>query len=573
MTTEPISPIELEIIHNALTAAAAEMDVTVWRTSRSTIVRELLDYSTAIFDRNGWNVAQAARIPSHLNSMSTFLTEILAHHIPPEQWQPEDVVISNDPYCGGQHLPDIVAYRAVFHQGCRIGFVGTLCHHLDVGGSSPGSYGSSATEIFQEGLRIPPVKLIEAGRLIEPIRAIILQNVRQPELLWGDLQSQIASLNVGAGSIERLAAKLGPARFERALAQLLDASEAGMRAVIGRIPDGTYAFEDRIDDDGIADDPIVIRAAVTVAGDEMTVDLTGCSPQSLGPSNATLASTCSAVFYALMATADVPVAANAGCYRPVRIVAPPGTCVNAASPAPVVHRIAIGHRLAAVLFGALHQAIPDRMPAAYYAVSYVVTFQTIDPKLGRKVLVEIEIGGCGGLPYSDGASAMSFGMHNNANIPMEMIESDMPLTFLGYGLLPDSGGAGRHRGGLGLWREWRIDCPAAQLSTNLDRFKLPPFGLDGGAPASLSTLTLIRNGQRQALPSKVTNLMLRQGDVVRLETSGGGGFGLPQTRARELVERDLRHGYVSAGAASTVYGYKADPRPPAHAATAPPARG
>ncbi|MFZ1105945.1 MAG: hydantoinase B/oxoprolinase family protein [Hyphomicrobiaceae bacterium] len=556
-TTDAISPIELEIIHNALTAAAAEMDVTVWRTSRSTIVRELLDYSTAIFDRNGWNVAQAARIPSHLNSMSAFLTEILASHIPPERWQPGDVVISNDPYCGGQHLPDIVAYQAVFYQGRRIGFVGTLCHHLDVGGSSPGSYGSSATEIFQEGLRIPPVKLIEAGTLIEPIRAIILQNVRQPELLWGDLQSQIASLNVGAAGIERLAAKLGEARFERALTQLLDASEAGMRAVIGRIPDGTYTFEDRIDDDGITDAPILIRAAVTVAGDEMTVDLTGCSPQSLGPSNATLASTCSAVFYALMATADVPVAANAGCYRPVRIVAPTGTCVNAVSPAPVVHRIAIGHRLATVLFAALHKAIPDRMPAAYYAVSYVVTFQTIDPQLKRKVLVEIEIGGCGGLPCSDGASAMSFGMHNNANIPIEMIESDMPLAFLGYGLLPDSGGAGRHRGGLGLWREWRIDCPAAQLSTNLDRFKLPPFGLDGGSPASLSTLTLVRDGQRQALPSKVTNLMLRKGDVVRLETSGGGGFGRPQTRARELIERDLLQGYVSAEAAGTVYGYKA----------------
>jgi N-methylhydantoinase B/oxoprolinase/acetone carboxylase alpha subunit len=555
MTTDPISPIELEIIHNALTAAAAEMDVTVWRTSRSTIVRELLDYSTAIFDRDGWNVAQAARIPSHLNSMSTFLTEILASHIPPEAWHPGDVVISNDPYCGGQHLPDICAFKAVFHEGRRVGFVGTLCHHLDVGGSSPGSYGSSATEIFQEGLRIPPLKLVEAGRLVEPIRAIILQNVRQPELLWGDLQSQIASLDIGEASIARLVARLGEARFERALAQLLDASEAGMRAVIARIPDGTYSFEDRIDDDGITSEPILIRAAVTVAGDAMTVDLTGSSPQSLGPSNATLASTCSAVFYALMATADVPVASNAGCYRPVTVIAPAGTCVNAASPAPVVHRIAIGHRLATVLFGALHQAIPERMPAAYYAVSYVVTFQTIDPELGRKVLVEIEIGGCGGLPYADGASAHSFGMHNNSNIPLEMIESDMPLTFLGYGLLTDSAGAGRHRGGLGLWRAWRVDCAAAQLSTNLDRFRYPPFGLAGGLPAAPSTLTLIRDGERQALPSKVTNLMLRRGDIVRLETSGGGGFGAPEARARALIERDLAQGYVSAAAAAAVYGW------------------
>jgi len=554
MTSADISPIELEIIYNALTAAAAEMDVTVWRTSRSTIVRELLDYSTAIFDRDGWNVAQAARIPSHLNSMSYFLTEILARHIPHDQWGPDDIVISNDPYCGGQHLPDIVAFKAVFHDGRRIGFVGTLCHHLDVGGSSPGSYGSSATEIFQEGLRIPPVKLFEAGKLIEPIRAILLQNVRQPEPLWGDLQSQIASLNIGAANIERLARKLGQARFEQALKQLLDASEAGMRAVIGRIPDGSYEFEDKIDDDGITEEPIRIRAKVTVAGEEMTVDLTGCSPQSLGPSNATLASTCSTVFYTLMATADAPVANNAGCYRPVKIIAPPGSCVNAAAPAPVVHRIAIGHRLATVLFGALHKAVPERMPAAYYAVSYVVTFQTIDPELGRKVLVEIEIGGCGGLPYSDGASAHSFGMHNNANIPMEMIESDMPLTFLGYGLLQDSGGAGRQRGGLGLWREWRIDCPATQLSTNLDRFKFAPFGLDGGEAASLSALYLIRDGVRQALPSKVTNMMIRKGDIVRLETSGGGGFGPARMRPRELVERDVQLGYVSAEAAARTYG-------------------
>jgi N-methylhydantoinase B len=553
-----IPPIELEIIHNALTAAAAEMDVTVWRTSRSTIVRELLDYSTAVFDRDGWNVAQAARIPIHLNSMSYFLTEVLTRHIPPDRWNADDIVISNDPYCGGQHLPDIVAFKAVFLHGRRIGFVGTVCHHLDVGGSSPGSYGSSAIEIYQEGLRIPPLKLFEQGTLNEQVRAIILQNVRQPEILWGDLQSQLASLQIGAANVERLATKVGEERFERALEQLLDTSEAGMRAVIGRIPDGIYEFEDSIDDDGITDVPIRIHAKVIVAGDEMTVDLSGCGPQAMGPSNATLASTCSTVFYALMASADVPIAANAGCYRPVKIIAPEGLCVNAAYPAPVVHRIAIAHRLATVLFGALHAALPDRMPAAYYAVSYVVTFQTVDPRFDRKVLVEIEIGGCGALPYSDGASVQSFGMHNNSNIPIEMIESDMPLTFLGYGMLTDSGGPGQQRGGLGLWREWRIDSAIARLSTNLDRFKFRPFGLAGGDAAAASALYLIRNGRREALSSKVTNLMLRKGDIVRLETSGGGGFGLPKMRAREDVERDVRLGYVSPEAAAASYGRRRD---------------
>jgi N-methylhydantoinase B/oxoprolinase/acetone carboxylase alpha subunit len=280
-TSALIPPIELEIIHNALTAAAAEMDVTIWRTSRSTIVRELLDYSTAIFDRDGWNVAQAARIPVHLNSMSYFLTEILVRHIPPDLWKADDIVISNDPYCGGQHLPDIVAFKAVFLDGRRIGFVGTMCHHLDVGGSSPGSYGSSAIEIFQEGLRIPPLKLIEQGKLNEPVRAIILQNVRQPEILWGDLQSQLASLQIGAASIERLATKVGEERFERALEQLLDTSEAGMRSVIGRIPDGTYEFEDSIDDDGITDTPIRIHAKVMVVGDEMRDHQTATGAQLL----------------------------------------------------------------------------------------------------------------------------------------------------------------------------------------------------------------------------------------------------------------------------------------------------
>jgi N-methylhydantoinase B len=553
-TTDQIAPIELEIIYNTLVAAAAEMDVTVWRTSRSTIVRELLDYSTAIFDGDGWNVAQSARIPGHLNSMSLFLREILDNYIPAEQWAPGDVVVSNDPYTGGQHLPDITAFKAVYRDGQRIGFVGTLCHHLDVGGSSAGSYGSSATEIFQEGLRIPPVRLVANGQVNEDLKAVILQNVRQPEILWGDLQSQLASLDVGAANIERLADKIGIDRYRQALAQILDTSEAAIRATIARMPSGCYEFEDSLDDDGITDTPIRIHAKLTVAGDEMSVDLSGCSKQVTGPTNATLASTYSAVFYALMASADTPIASNAGCYRPVTLIAPPGLVVSAADPAPVVHRVAITHRLSTVLFGALHQAVPDRMPAAYYAVSYVVSFQTVDPELGRKVLVEIEVGGCGALPDSDGASAHAFGMHNNSNIPIEMIEGDTPITVLGYGLIMDSAGPGRQRGGLGLWRAWRVESAEAWLTVNLDRFRFPPFGLAGGEAAQPSALYLTRNGERQALPSKLTNLRLSKGDIIRLETSGGGGFGKPEDRPSELIKRDVRQGYVSADSATKNFG-------------------
>lgn len=544
-----LGPIEIEVIRNALTAAAAEMDVTVWRTSRSTIVRELLDYSTAVFDAEGNNLAQSARIPSHLNSMSHFLRELLDKWIDPATWGPDDVVISNDPYCGGQHLPDITAFKPVFHEGKRIAFVGTLCHHIDVGGLVAGSYAAKAIEIFQEGLRIPPVKLIEKGIRNEGVWAMIRQNIRKPDLLLGDLQSQIASLEVGAQALRRLAQRYGAAGMIEAGQRILDMSEASMRAAIAQMPNGTYEFTDYLDDDGIdLDVPIKLHVKLIVADDSITVDLSGCSAQVQGPTNATLASTNSAVMYAIMATCmslgDDAFAANAGCYRPVRTIAPEGTVVNARHPAPVVHRIAIGHRLLNAMFGALHQAVPDRVPAAYYGNSYVCTFQTVAADTSREVLVEIEIGGTGAHPGKDGVNALSSGMHNNANIPIEMIEAQMPLTITQYGLLPGSGGSGMRRGGLGLAREWRIDSPRCFFTANMDRFVHAPYGLAGGGTASVGRLILTRDGAESALPPKADNMPLRQGDRVRLETSGGGGFGRAADRQAADQARDARLGYL-----------------------------
>ncbi len=548
MTT--LDAIELEILQNALTAAAAEMDVTMWRTSRSTIVREMLDYSTAIFDADGFNVAQSARIPQHLNSMGFCLRTIVERFIPLEQWEDGDIVITNDPYCGGQHLPDIAAFRPVFHQGRRVAIVGTLCHHLDVGGMSPGSYSANATEVYQEGLRIPPLKLFKRGERLEEVWAMIGQNVRQPATVLGDLQSQIASLEVGAASVAKLALKYGSEVLQSACRQLLDSSEASMREVIARMPDGMYEFEDFLDDDGIdTESPVRIHARITVEGDQLTVDLSGSSPEVPGPINATLGSSSSAIHFAVMACADRLLMPNAGCYRPVKIVAPEGLIINARHPAPVAHRIAPGHVLLNVLFGALAQAVPDRIPAAYYGVSYVCSFQTVSTDNSRRVLVEIEVGGCGGHPAGDGASAYSFGMHNNASIPIEMIESDMPLSFTRYGLLPDTGGAGKHRGGLGLVREWRIDAERATFTAQMDRFRFRPYGLQGGKPGAGGRLTLLRDGKETALHSKVGNMPLRKGDIIRLETSGGGGHGDPKERVRDAVRRDLEQGYVTAGAA------------------------
>jgi N-methylhydantoinase B len=540
-----LDPIELEVLRNALTAAAAEMDVTMWRTSRSTIVREMLDYSTAIFDADGNNVAQSARIPQHLNSMGYFLQTILDRFIPADQWKDGDVIISNDPYCGGQHLPDIAAFRPVFSEGKRVAIVGTLCHHLDVGGMSPGSYAANATEIFQEGLRIPPAKLLDGGIRNDVLWQLIAQNVRQPISVMGDLQSQIASLGVGVRAVEILTARYGAETLVASCSAMLDASEAAMRDAISAIPDGAYEFEDFLDDDGIdPTKPIRIHARITVEGSRLVVDLSGSDRAVPGPINATLGSTSSAVYFAIVAAANRPIVPNAGCYRPIEIVAPEGLIVSAQHPSPVAHRLAPGHVLLNVLFGALAKAIPNRLPAAYYAVSYVCSFQTIEADGTRKVLVEIEVGGCGAHPDGDGASAHSFGMHNNASIPIEMIESSMPVTLTEYGLAPGTGGDGRHRGGLGLRRAWRIDSPTATFTAQMDRFRFRPFGLDGGEPGAAGQLELVRDGKAQALHSKVANMPLRKGDVVKLVSSGGGGLGSPSERRTDLRQRDREQGYT-----------------------------
>jgi N-methylhydantoinase B/oxoprolinase/acetone carboxylase alpha subunit len=554
MTTTTLGPIEIEVIRNALTAAAAEMDVTIWRTSRSTIVRELLDYSTAVFDAQGSNVAQSARIPQHLNSMGAALRTLLDRYVRAEDWGPDDVVATNDPYCGAQHLNDVLLFRPVFHDGVRIAYVGALCHHIDMGGMAAGSYAATATEVFQEGLRIPPIKLVAKGRLNDAVWAMIGQNVRKPALMLGDLQSQLASLEVGAAALRRLAARHGAAAVIEAGARILDMSESAMRAAIRAMPDGEYAFEDFLDDDGITDDPVRLHAAVTVADDTIEVDLTGCADQQAGPVNCTPAMSDCAVYYAVIASTDGTVMPNAGCYRPIRIRHREGSVTACRHPAPVAHRVSVTHRLANVLFGALHQALPDRMPAAYYGGSYVATFQTVAEDGHREVLVEIEIGGCGASPAKDGANAFSFGMHNNANIPIEMIESQMPLSITRYMLKPDSGGAGTRRGGLGLVREWRVESERCIFTANMDRFRFPPFGLAGGRPASLGRLLRIRDGDATPIRPKSDGVILRRGDILRLETSGGGGFGDPRARDPAALARDAALGYVSPDRARAEYG-------------------
>lgn len=540
-----IDPVQLEIIRNALVACAEEMSVTVWRTSRSSVVREILDYSTGVFDAEGYSVAQAARMPVHLNSMGSCLAHILAHDIPLDDWQEGDVILTNDPYCGGQHLPDLQAFTPVFLHGERIAIAGILVHHLDVGGGAPGSYYAGATEIFHEGLRIPPVKLVEAGRRNDAVLRILLQNSREPSNVGGDFASQLAALRIGATALRRVAERYGPERLASACKAIQAQSEQAMREALQRVPDGVYTYEDFVDDDGLDDQPLRICVNLHIQGDGATVDLSGSSPQTRGPVNCTLNMTDSAVICGVMMAIGTEISANAGCYRPIRIEAPPGSVVNANSPAPVANRMAVGHRVVNAVIGAFARALPGKIAAAYYGVSYAYALNAMHADGRRQVYFDLECGGWGAHPEGDGASAFSCGFHNIANAPVEMLEASYPLTFLRYGLKPDSGGAGRRRGGLGLVREWRLEAPAGHFVANLDRFRFPPPGLEGGEPGGAGRLILTRaDGHEEALPSKVVGVALQQGDAIRLETSGGGGYGDPRERDPAQLAADLADGYV-----------------------------
>lgn len=550
-----IDLVRLEVIRNSLIAACEEMSITIWRTSRSTVVREILDFSTAVFDGQGRNIAQAARIPVHLNSMSDCLRTILDRCIPLERWDDGDVVITNDPYHGGQHLSDIQTFRPVFVDGVRVAIVGTLCHHVDVGGGAPGSYYAGATEIFQEGIRIPPLKLVERGLTNAAVLEMLLLNVRQPDETRGDLNAQVAALGVGERATAKIAVKYGTGVLSAAMTAILEGSERMMRAALAKWPDGTVSHEELVDDDGHSDEPIRIRVTAVKAGETLSLDFAGSSPQVRGPVNNTPAMTCSAVYYALLAAMGGDIPANSGCYRPVAVLLPEGSVVRAEFPAPVAGRMTVNHRIAICVFGALANLLPDRIPASYYAVSYVYALSAVGAGRKRLVYFDVEVGGWGGHVGGDGASALSCGLHNVANAPVEMVEAKYPVTFLRYGLIPDSGGAGRHRGGLGLVREWRLDAEEGTLSASFERFRYPPQGVSGGRPGSLSRTTLTQaNGTVVALRSKVSGVRLGVGDLVKIETSGGGGHGDPRTRDRSSLARDVDEGYVTAASAAELYG-------------------
>ena len=553
-----VDPVTLEVVNNAMVGVAEQMAATILRTSYSTVIREMLDYSTAIFDIDGRIIAQSCRIPIHLNSMSRSLRTTLEEAIPIEEWRPGDIIVTNDPYMGGQHLPDVQTFLPVFAKGELVAICGTLGHHLDIGGMRPGSYAGDAVEIFQEGLRIPPIKLFEEGEINERLFAMIAANIRQPEATIGDLRAQTAALEIGRDGVLELIERYGVRTIMDCLDEAIEASEGRLRDRLREIPAGVYESSYFVDDDGVVDETIEIVTKVTIGDGTIHIDFTGTDPQRRSPINATLSSTESAVYFAILSMLDPSIPANYGVYRPIEITAPEGSVVNALPPAPVVGRNAITHTIVNSLMRALSEIIPERITAAYYGMSNVhILAGDGGNDHDSWIFFDIEVGGWGARQSKDGPDCYSQGIHNLANTPIEMVEATYPLRFKRYELIPDSGGPGKQRGGLGVRRDIEFLDQSGSLNTQFDKFKIAPFGLFGGGDGATGSMMINPDDTEPTeLRSKTVNHALKYGDVFSMWTQGGGGFGPPAERDRAAVERDLREEKISTDSARDTYGLK-----------------
>jgi N-methylhydantoinase B/oxoprolinase/acetone carboxylase alpha subunit len=516
------NPIEFEVFKNLFLSIAEEMGVTLCRTGFSPNIKERLDYSCAVYDAAGETIAQGDHMPVHLGAMPLSVRAA----IDSGPMEPGDVVMLNDPFHGGTHLPDITLVSPVFLARDRrpAFYVANRAHHSDVGGMSPGSM-PVAREIYQEGLILPPVRLARRGRLVADVMAILLANVRTPDEREGDLTAQIAANRVAEARLRDTVAAYGRARTVASAAALQDYTARVLRATIRGIPDGRYEFEDALDDDGFNGTPVRIRAAVDITGDRARVDFTGSDPQVEGSVNANFAMTLSACLYVFRCLVGDDVLYNAGVSRPLTVVAPVGSIVNATRPSAVAGgNVETSQRITDVVFGALAKAVPDRVPAASQGTMNNVTFGGVDPRTGRRfAYYETLGGGMGGRLGQAGLSGVHTHMSNTRNTPVEAIEHDLPLRIRRYSLRTDSGGQGRFPGGEGLVREYEL-LAAASVTILSERRLRAPYGAAGGQPGGKGRNTLIRDGREETLPGKI-QLQLRQGDRLRIETPGGGGYG------------------------------------------------
>jgi N-methylhydantoinase B len=536
-------PITVDIVRYKLDGIANEMQSTLLRSSFSPIVREGLDASASLFALDGTTLAQSCSIPIHLATLIPAVAKII-ETFPVARMRDGDTYILNDPYCGGTHLPDIAVVQPIVHRGRPIALSAAMTHHQDVGGMAAGSVPTNATEIYQEGLRIPPLKLRDGGVYNDTLVALLRQNVRIPDTVMGDLNAQIAAGTLGARRFAELAERFGDNQLMAICAELLGRSERLTRAALARIPPGTYRYVDYLDNDGIElDKPIRIEVAATVSGGAIEFDFAGTSLQVKGPLNCVPSGSLAAACWAVRALTDPDIPTNGGCFRPISLKLPPGTIVNPQEPAPVNARTSTIKRIAGCMVGALAPAMPDTAPAASAGELHVLAFG--GKRAGRNYVVgELIAGGSGAGPRQDGVDAIETDATNCMNLPAEALEMEAPIRLHRVVLRPGSGGAGEWRGGLGLVREYEVLEGDVSFSHRGERHFSAAAGLGGGGEGAPAHSVISRaGGSEEVIPSKIVT-MLNPGDRVTVETAGGGGYGDPAHRTAALVEADVANGKV-----------------------------
>jgi N-methylhydantoinase B len=553
-----LDPITFAVLRSGLVNAVAEMKAVVVRTAYSNLWKEAGDLSCGLLNNRGELAVQGhGDIPIHLASMPMSLGACLVR-IPPDELKPGDVLYQNDPYQGNNHLPDFIMAKPVFFNGHIVAYTAVRGHYVDVGGGGPGSYSATMPDIYAEGLRIPPVRIFKEGVLNQDIIDVLLHNTRNSRERFGDLRSQHAGCVAAERRVLSFCRKYGADAFEAALDEMINAAEQLTRAAIATIPDGTYTFEDYCDNDAITDEPIRIFVTVTVHGEEITVDFTGSSSQVRGGMNAPLAVTVSATCYAIKCITDPENLPNSGSYRPIKVNAPYGTVVNPMPPAPVIagnHETA--SRIVDVIIGALAGAVPDRVCAAGSGSSGVLSLGARIRADGRDrelLMVETHGAGQGANWRSDGVNARRVNVGNTGNTPNEALEISFPVHIVRYAISEDGSGAGRTRGGTGIFRELRLNHDAT-VTLTADRAKFAPYGVFGGLPAPKAEFWVrLPDATQRVLNSKTAPMHFPIGTVIHFRAAGGGGYGPPAERKISAIQSDLDDGYISPTAARRDYG-------------------
>jgi len=540
-----VHPVTLEVVRNAVASTAEEMRVIMMRSARSPLMKEAGDFSCAITDREGELIAEGRDNPVHLGVMAFTVRELLKY-IPRATMQPGDMYLTNLLHIGGNHLPDVKLIAPVFFEGEIVAFVINLAHWLDVGGTVPGSYYTCATEIYQEGLQIPPIRLFSRTGIARDFMDFITVNLRGPAEREGDILAQFASNSVAMQRLDELFHRYGRETTLACFARFQNESEALMRAAVRTIPDGVYCAEDFMDDDGITQTPIRVFVTVTKHDDAMRFDFAGTDPQTAGPINTTYFGTCSGVFFAVKSLVGPHIPVNAGCYRPFEIIVPEGTLLNRVHPAPVVggnHETT--RRVVDVICRALAPSLPHVVRASSSGTATCMILSGKHPNTGNRFICYENLGGGhGASDHSDGISGMSTTMGNMQNTPIEALETSFPMLHRSYGLADDTGGQGKYCGGLAIRRVVEVIADEPLLTTMVDRVTTESYGLFGGGPGAPAQVVVNPGTTREIVYSGKINVSLQRGDVVLMQSAGGGGFGPKAARNPELLARDEASGFA-----------------------------